>query len=212
MALHWHRTEESGASLALWQIESGELGPRDIPEPLLTPARLGAIEHPRVREEYLAGRRALACVTPQGRTLKLQEDGKPNLLPEGNVSLSHTRGFAAALFHPTLQCGIDLEPVDREISAAVQTRFLHPEEVESIPASTAPIVAWWCGKEAVYKAHGKAGLRFQEAIRLELDFSLEHGLRGVGWSRDRRLRRWEIRGERPGSGAVWMVWAVESFP
>ncbi|MEX2528709.1 MAG: 4'-phosphopantetheinyl transferase superfamily protein [Gemmatimonadota bacterium] len=212
MALHWHRREESGACLALWQIEPGELGPGDIPGPLLTPARLQAIQHPRVREEFLAGRRALACATPPGRTLQVQKDGKPNLLPEGNVSLSHTRGFAAAQFHPTLPCGIDLEPVEREVSDSVQTRFLHLEELNALHDSTAPVIAWWCAKEAVYKAHGRAGLNFKEAIRLELDFSPEGGFRGVGWSRDSRLRRWEIRGERPGSGTVWVVWAVESFP
>lgn len=212
MALHWHRTEDTGSSLALWQIESGELSPGDIPEPLLTPARLEAIQHPRVREEYLAGRRALTCVIPPGRTLHVREDGKPNLLPEGNVSLSHTRGFAAAHFHPSIPCGIDLEPVDRELSASVQTRFLHPAELKAIPTSPAPVVAWWCAKEAVYKAHGRAGLSFREEIRLELGFSQEQGLRGVGWTRDGRLRRWEIRGERPGLGAVWVVWTVESFP
>lgn len=81
-------------------------------------------------------------------------DGAPRLCGSTlNISISHSRHFAAIALHPSARIGIDIEEPRLGQLRRVITKFLAPHERELW--SDRLLEAWTC-KEAVFKA---AGLR-----------------------------------------------------
>lgn len=70
--------------------------------------------------------------------------------PDLLVSLSHTRGAAAAILAPKsdelLSVGIDVERADRTIKEGVLEKYDHPDDHGLNPLEL------WCAKEAAFKA------------------------------------------------------------
>lgn len=77
------------------------------------------------------------------------EGGRP-VIEGGFISLSHTEGFAAAVFSP-VPCGIDIEAY-RPVSEAAARRFLCPAE---LTAPAEPALARFVIKEAFLKMTGE---------------------------------------------------------
>jgi len=70
-----------------------------------------------------------------------------------NISISHSRHFAAIALHPTSRIGIDIEEPRLEQLRRVIAKFLAPNER---PLWSDRLLEAWTCKEAVFKA---AGLR-----------------------------------------------------
>lgn len=86
---------------------------------------------------------------------RLTDHGRPYVVgaPEVHVSLSHTRGWVAAMASGG-PCGIDVEQV-REVSAGVPRRVLSAAEqawVADQPDPTRAFAVLWARKEALVKA------------------------------------------------------------
>jgi 4'-phosphopantetheinyl transferase len=170
--LHLQKMDD-GLRWCLWGLDDQpELESTSIPEGLFEQNKFEKISHPEIAKQYLGARMALQRVLPKGTPrLSSLPSGKPILNREGHVSLTHTIGRAAAVFHPTRMCGIDIEDVDRRFNERVIKRFTHPSEMPLIEAHGAAFL--WCAKEAVYKAQGQQGLHFAEDIivsKQSLDF------------------------------------------
>jgi len=156
-----------GVQVALWRIAEGELAPSLLPEGLFDRERYGRLSHPGVRAGYLAARMALASLPIPELHLLQREDGRPHCRPRGIVSLSHTPGYGAAAYHPSIACGIDLELRAREVTPALQRRFLSPEEERDIGEAKGNPIIHWGAKEAIYKGDGGSSLDFRESIRIQ---------------------------------------------
>ena len=141
---------------------------------VLTPSEqddLGTIRHPAQRIEWLACRVAVRqLVERQGLAYAgLQKDdyGKPHLIGRlGQVSLSHTGGWAAAVWHRSRPVGIDVEPV-REQFRRVVPRVLSADEIAHANGDPGRLATYWCAKEALYKVYGKRNLTFREHLYVE---------------------------------------------
>lgn len=104
-------------------------------------------------------RRALG----QARFLRLAREpgGKPFLLPAADdprpphLSLTHTRGLiACALFDAPV--GVDAEPADRQVAAALARRILsEPERARYAALPAAARGAFLLGRWVAREAHGK---------------------------------------------------------
>jgi len=96
------------------------------------------------------------------------EKGKPHLKDgSGHISFSHTRNFAAVMFHRTKNIGIDVETV-RERIEKISHKFLSDEE-QAFTQNERRIDMLhiiWGAKEVLFKMYGKGGLDFKKQLRV----------------------------------------------
>ena len=158
--------------LARWVAAAGD-GP--ALEALLTPVerdRFTRYHHPKRRLEWLGGRLAAkhclqqlaaaglnAARSPLEYPVLADAHGRPGVDWTGRtgtppaLSISHCRGYAAALASTGSACGVDIEPVAPRL-ANVQARFTTPEEIallHALPEPLTRLAVLWTAKEAVKK-------------------------------------------------------------
>jgi 4'-phosphopantetheinyl transferase len=158
--------------VALWQITETE---PDLANRLTLSAdetdELAGVVHPGQRVEWLACRVTLRWLVaelglPYAGVVK-DEFGKPHLSGSaGQVSLSHTGGWAAAAYHPTQAVGLDIEPL-REQFGRVVPRVLSPTEISHAGGEVGRLAVYWCAKEALYKRYGKRKLTFRDHLLID---------------------------------------------
>ncbi len=103
-----------------------------------------------------------------------KESGKPYLLSEVSISISHSYDWLVILFSfKGNDIGIDIEKV-RDKILNIKEKFLSKEELINLQdALPEKYTIYWCAKEAIYKALDVEGLNFSEQIFIE-DFSYSH--------------------------------------
>lgn len=160
----------------LWKIEEDE-GTLRIGLPLTEPELddLEGITHPAQRTEWVACRVAMRTLAEsKGQTyqgLYKDEFGKPHLINNtgeqpGHISLTHTAGWAAVVWHASRPVGIDIEPL-REQFLRVVPRVLSESEMAHAGQNLMRLAVYWCAKEALYKLYGKRQLTFREHLIIE---------------------------------------------
>lgn len=179
------------AALALVSFDEGEVGADGGRAAWLAPAETvyaRALATPRRRASWLAGRFAAKSAigalsrsrTPLDRIEILPAaSGAPLVRHEGPalaVSISHTRGLAAAVAFDRDRAGalgIDVEVSDQDIDPALVDLAFVAEEAGALAAGPdngarhASTLRFWTAKEAALKAVGR-GLRLSlAAVRLE---------------------------------------------
>ncbi|WP_234735012.1 4'-phosphopantetheinyl transferase family protein [Tellurirhabdus bombi] len=156
----------------LWKIEEEEATLRaSLPLTAVELAELDSIRHPAQRTEWLACRAAVCeLVESQGMIyagMAKDEHGKPFLIgQEAHVSISHTLGWAAAVWHPERAVGIDIEPFRSQFGRVVP-RVLSDDEIADAGGNLSRLAVYWCAKEALYKLYGKRQLTFREHLHVE---------------------------------------------
>lgn len=129
------------------------------------------ISHPEKKKEWgtarLAIQEALDHLQVPFPGFYKDEHGKSQSMNgQGFVSLTHTRGYAAAIYHRELPVGIDLEII-REKILRIGTRFLAEEELTFLQPQPAHYTMAWSAKESIFKCHGKKGVSLRDNILLE---------------------------------------------
>ena len=143
----------------------------------------------QVLAQSLAARLALEACTDIS-ALSTGSNGEP-CMPAGFVSLSHTKQYGLAAYHPEFPIGIDAEGprpqilriADKFSSSEERSRFTQ----ENLEAGL--LVLWTC-KEAVFKAYGKGDVDFKEHIQVRPFKPAEHGQLAVQFGLD--LRNWQV--------------------
>ncbi len=127
-------------------------------ERLAEDVSLGLYSIRQGREEERRGERELLRLM-LGKKIVLSHnaDGKP-LIPEGNISISHTKGYVAILFSHSYSVGIDIEFPSERVKR-VASRFLRPDEAYE---SLTDLQVVWCAKETLYKLHSSEHLSLNE--------------------------------------------------
>ena len=129
------------------------------------------ISHPERKKEWgtarLAIQEALELLQIPYPGFFKDEHGKSQPMNgQGFVSLTHTRGFAAAIYHRELPVGIDLELI-REKILRIGTRFLAESELNFLHSLPAHYTMAWSAKESIFKCLGKKGVSLRDNILLE---------------------------------------------
>lgn len=159
--------EGEGVKLGLWQItETADFFCQRISyrSPALNPG---------MHLQQMASRMLLNSLSPgfSFDSVVFNDSGKP-LLPEQDkhFSLSHTKGYAAAIVSEKAPVGIDLEIISDRV-LKVEHKFLNEQE-RSLLSRFDPkehvkyATLCWSIKESVYKCWGKGGVDFAEHINI----------------------------------------------
>ncbi len=160
----------SGSALAVKIIESPEnqaLNFLSFREKL----SYANISHPEKKKEWATARLAIhdalgALGMPYPGFFKDEHGKSQSMNGQGYVSLTHTPGFAAAIFHRELPVGIDMDLI-REKILKIGFRFLDPSELDFLEKDPAHYTMAWSAKESIFKCQGKRGVSFRENIRLD---------------------------------------------
>lgn len=128
------------------------------------------ISHPEKKQEWATARVALhdalhSLQVPYPGFFK-DEHGKSQAMNgHGFVSLTHTFGYAGAIFHRDLPVGIDMDLI-REKILTIGSRFLDPTELDFLDKTPVHFTMAWSAKESIFKCQGKRGVSFRENILL----------------------------------------------
>lgn len=115
----------------------------------------------------LAIKAALDCISLPYPGFFKDEHGKSHPMDGyGYVSLSHTKGIAAAIFHKEMPVGIDLDYV-REKVVRLGPKFLDPSEIEFLNGDPLLYTIAWSAKESIFKCQGRRGISLKYNILLE---------------------------------------------
>ena len=129
------------------------------------------ISHPEKKKEWATARLAIQealehLQIPYPGFFKDEHGKSQSMNGQGFVSLSHTRGYAAAIYHRELPVGIDIEVIRQKI-LQIGARFLAEEELNFLLPQPAHYTMAWSAKESIFKCHGKKGVSLRDNILLE---------------------------------------------
>lgn len=129
------------------------------------------ISHPEKKNEWATARLAIfdalqVLELPYPGFFKDEHGKSQSMNGQGFVSLTHTQGFAAAIFHRDQAVGIDMDLI-REKILRIGFRFLDPSELEFLEQDPVHYTMAWSAKESIFKCQGKRGVSFRENIRLD---------------------------------------------
>lgn len=171
MGLYCTKHLPGGADIYLWEITETEDQLRELclPIPNDEQEELLLISSPARRKEKLAVRALLNVIFPEKVYLGHHDNGQP-FIPNRliQISISHTRRFAAIITHPEEDLGIDIECIDRDFSA-VEKKALSEDEIEDLSDKNhnLQLAIYWCAKEAIFKRMALSGVDFAEQIELD---------------------------------------------
>jgi 4'-phosphopantetheinyl transferase EntD len=176
----WKITEELEELLPLAKLSSRDLD---------TWVAFKAIQR---KKEWLATRAMINELTGQSIQISYHSDGRPFLdnFPM-NISISHTKGYAAVLFHSKANPGIDIE-LDSRSAEKVASRILSPLELEDCREnegySNKKLLIHWCAKEAVFKMIPESKVSYSQEILISLSNQVEESFSFHGiFQSDERL-------------------------
>lgn len=134
------------------------------------------ISHPEKKKEWATARLAIfdaleTLKVPYPGFFKDEHGKSQSMNGQGYVSLTHTVGFAAAIFHREQPVGIDMDLI-REKILKIGFRFLAKSELDFLEKDPVHYTMAWSAKESIFKCQGKKGVSFRENILLE-PFDLE---------------------------------------
>ncbi len=156
--------------LLVWELTETEEALRKILPAAADQTELATISHSQKKREWLAGRVLLTQIVAEaGEVFQgtwRDEYGKPFLIGSNHsISLTHTLDYVAAVIHPTLPVGIDMEKMDEKLRRTAR-KFLNDGEMAEAGEDLQKLCVYWCGKEALYKLNGRNQVSFKNHIRI----------------------------------------------
>lgn len=129
------------------------------------------ISHLEKKNEWATARlaiyEALASMNVPYPGFFKDEHGKSQSMNgRGYISLTHTQGVAAAIYHHDNQVGIDMDLIRPKI-LRIGARFLAKSELEFLENDPKQYTMAWSAKESIFKCQGKRGVSFRDNILLE---------------------------------------------
>ncbi len=129
------------------------------------------ISHLEKRQEWASSRLAIAAALkelqiPYPGFFKDEHGKSQSMSGNGFVSLTHTQGFAAAIYHREIPVGIDMDFI-REKILRIGFRFLDESELSFLEKDPIHYTMAWSAKESIFKCQGKKGISFRDNILLE---------------------------------------------
>lgn len=163
----FRKYNSAGALVAVWHItESVEWLLSQLPA--IERDAAASLGGERRRSEWAATRLLLRELLGSGAAVVYDACGKPSLAGGGNVSISHTRGYAAVALCGNNPVGLDIELCNRVVGAAKE-RFLRAGELDVYPPEqrNAAALLRWTASEALFKLVGDLGGNYRDNILLE---------------------------------------------
>lgn len=160
----------NGSTTAVWEItETEEMLMQYISNPNRVLEELSATTHPQRRLERLAVRALLNKLSAGDRCLRYHDNGRPFFANStANISISHTKRFAAIIYNEKTLVGCDIECYTRDFSTVKQKALSNVEREYLIDRQhNLQLSILWCAKEAVYKCVVEDGIDFAAQIFIQ---------------------------------------------
>ncbi len=164
----WHITESE--SQLLEQLHSSSYHKKAIEDIKTTKRRL----------EYLSTRLLLQNIIP-GLDLQVKylDSGKPYLHnSDSYISISHTSNYAAVIYHPSAEVGIDIEYFSDKPSRLAK-RFLSNNEIKQLQDQDKYVegsLLAWSAKESMFKIMPDSNIDFRDHLFLDLSIIDKEGV------------------------------------
>jgi 4'-phosphopantetheinyl transferase len=169
-------TEKNG-QMCVWHItENEDFFTEKMPLTAADRAELDALKGRR-RLEWLAGKYVVQLMINFNFKIIKDTFGKPHLEgSDAHISITHSAHFAAAIISPNA-VGIDIQEVTPRLDR-IAWRVMNEKKLAQLDATHRldHLHAYWCAKEALYKAYGWRGLDFRKNIVIEPFKFPENGL------------------------------------
>ena len=163
--------------IKLWKVMMGELNTEELnsDEKNLLELKKSNI----LREQFLATRKLLALENSNYK-ITYDNNGKPLLNSNYNISISHSHEIAAIAISNNSKIGLDVQLNENKIFN-IQDKFLNPPEKLNIGESPSLkiLTMIWTSKESIYKAVGIKGISFSDNIKIEK--VVEEDKTGIGY-------------------------------
>ena len=166
--LHFTQTIPDGG-VAVWHIEEDE---SELVELLTASGSCMAADYAATvaswrsesrRKEWLAVRILVARCLGAGCRIAYLPSGRP-YVADGScrISISHTKGFAAIVWHARCAVGIDIEQRSERVMR-VRSKFVNAAEQE-LASTIEGALCIWCAKETAYKILDTPTIDLQQEV------------------------------------------------
>ena len=153
--------------VGLWQISETESDFYcEYPFLLKYRCHVDALKSMSRKLEFLAVRALLPYIGILDADVAIshEKNGKPLLSNGFNISISHTRGYAAVIVSPCRHVAIDIEYVSERVGR-IASRFLRDDEQA---VTLQQQLMCWCAKETAYKLFPVDNFSFSD-IRVSVE-------------------------------------------
>jgi len=171
------RGEYRGAYWAVWAVTESVDELLLLVTDQLRRQAVGEMTLEKRKKEFLATRLLLDYLMGGICRVEYQDSGRPFLVSHsGEISISHTDGYAAVIYHPSRAVGIDIEYLSERV-LRIRNRFLSSGEIEHLSATceTEHLLLHWSAKESVYKALGLLDVDFRSQLIVSPFVCLDEG-------------------------------------
>ncbi len=119
------------------------------------------------KREWLTVRNALKLLIPgaNGSSIYYDGNGKPQIIADGFISISHTQEYIAVLKSNISEIGVDIEFIHPRIEKLSQ-KFLSDDEKLAVSDENKieKLHVIWGAKEVLYKIHSIGGIDFKKDL------------------------------------------------
>lgn len=205
MPLYRTFKEQDGLEIGIWEIKETEadfqhlLSSEEQEE-----ARMGVSSPKRILERY-ATRALLHAITGKHLKINYDNNGRPFLSENGQISISHCEGFAAVILHPNYRLGIDIELLSPQ-AYKVRNHIFNSREIEQFSPNEQEIMPtlFWCAKEVAYKNLGKEVYNYKKTLEVQPFIYSNNGSLNVNATLNDRLVPLTMSYKKIGN--LFLVW------
>jgi phosphopantetheinyl transferase len=159
----------NGALLGIWKIEEAR---EELLQLLPKKLCAEAIEHiAKIRAEqraveWLATQILLYTLLGEEKQILKKTNGQPYLSDNSyQISISHTKNYAAILLHPTLSVGIDIETISERVKK-IAYKFISDDEYIDPTQEVVHQLLHWAAKESLFKLLGETEVDFKQHLHI----------------------------------------------
>lgn len=100
------------------------------------------------------------------------ESGKPYLASGINISVSHTKGYAAVIVSGVSKVAVDIEYMSERVGNVAMKLLRHDEKADGLRK----LMLHWCSKETLYKLHSEDHLALDDMRLLSISGHDDEGM------------------------------------
>lgn len=161
-----YKDKNDAYTIGIWQITESV----DTLLALLDEVEANALQAMRLADSRLLEKAATRVLLRE----LLKQDVRINYYPNGkpyleeyplNISISHTRGYAAIILSENENLGIDIEYISDRVNR-IRSRFVSKDEYVDPLNETMHLLLLWSAKETMYKALSIEGVDLKDNFRI----------------------------------------------
>lgn len=191
-----YKHQSGNSVVGIWKMTetTGELKNMLGSKALSSPSVAMEIHSEARQKERLTALVLLKKLLGHETVINHKENGAPFLPEENlNISISHTKGYAAIILHTAKEIGIDLEYRSDRVKK-IKSRFIN--EAESVHISkeneTEHLLVHWCAKETLFKMIGCKEVDFLKHLHVFPFPFRKEGIINVSESRTTNAKSYKL--------------------